>query len=540
MDGTAVASVATVGSVPAAWSIVGVADFNGDGQADILWRHTSGAVVAWLMNGATVASVATVGSASSDWSIVGVADFNGDGKADILWRHASGAVVVWLINGPAAASVVTVGSVPSDWAIVGVADFDGYGMADILWRHASGAVVIWLMNGAMIAGVGSLGSVSTDWTIVGVADYNGLGTADILWRHTSGIVYEWVLAGTTVIGRGSPGDVGLDWHLVGAGTSCTLQGQIGYVAPPAYVVPASTPCQVSDASMLKDCTNQVRKGVRDAIEITAPLTCTGPGACLVDLTGVTRPVVVFGTPGAGAGFMRSDSYTYPIVDVSRGANITIANLVFDENVAVDCNQCVSTIRAFGTTNITLDHLTIAHSKGMGIEFRGSSNLIIRNSDIRDAGVFGIWSGSVDSFNVLIENNNFQDVRSSAIFFSYVGSSTIRHNTLKHNHRLAIFSTPGCQGPCPGGQLFLTLANNILVESNLITDGVVEVPGISGQASGIEMDQGLRDITITHNEIANNAGTGIAANPAARRSERSGYVQQTVRKRPWWGVPVFRF
>ena len=59
-------------------------DFNGDGTADLLWRHTSGAVAIWLMNGPTPVSVASAGSVPADWTIVGFWDFNGDGKTDIL------------------------------------------------------------------------------------------------------------------------------------------------------------------------------------------------------------------------------------------------------------------------------------------------------------------------------------------------------------------------------------------------------------------------------------------------------------------------
>jgi hypothetical protein len=291
--------------------------------------------------------------------------------------------------------------------------------------------------------------------------------------------------------------------------ACTLQPPIGYMPPPIYNSPGGNTCSVDRLSSLRECTDLVRRGMRDAIQITSTLLCSGPDTCLIDLTGVNRPITVFGATGAG--FRRSDSYSYPIIDMSRGSGITVANLVFDEG-ATECDQCVSTIRVFDTANITIDGVTILHSKRMGIEFRRSTNLTIRNSAIQDAGVFGIWTGSFDSANILIENNNFQDVRSNAIFLTYVNAGVIRQNTLTHNHRLAIFSS--CGGPCPGGQLYLGLATNIRVENNLIKDGVVEVAGIPGQAWGIEIDPGLRDVTISNNEIANNKGAGIGANPSA--------------------------
>ena len=36
------------------WRIVGVADFNADGESDLLWQHqTSGLIAVWYMNGLT-------------------------------------------------------------------------------------------------------------------------------------------------------------------------------------------------------------------------------------------------------------------------------------------------------------------------------------------------------------------------------------------------------------------------------------------------------------------------------------------------------
>src|SRR5262245_47036559 len=67
------------------------ADFNGDGRADILWRHAvSGENALWFMNGATVTGVDTAAVTNTNWHIVGVGDFNGDGRADILWHAVSG------------------------------------------------------------------------------------------------------------------------------------------------------------------------------------------------------------------------------------------------------------------------------------------------------------------------------------------------------------------------------------------------------------------------------------------------------------------
>ena len=44
------------------WQIKAVSDFDGDGQADILWRHAvTGHVYLWLMNGMTSFSQNSLG-----------------------------------------------------------------------------------------------------------------------------------------------------------------------------------------------------------------------------------------------------------------------------------------------------------------------------------------------------------------------------------------------------------------------------------------------------------------------------------------------
>jgi hypothetical protein len=50
----------------------------------LLWRDISGNIAMWFMNGAQVSSFSGLGNIATTWSIVGTADFNGDGNGDIL------------------------------------------------------------------------------------------------------------------------------------------------------------------------------------------------------------------------------------------------------------------------------------------------------------------------------------------------------------------------------------------------------------------------------------------------------------------------
>jgi hypothetical protein len=120
MDGAAITQVQTA-TVSAAWSIVGVADFNGDGKADLLWRNiTTGQNIVWHMDAGKQVGSGLFVPVMNDakWTVVGTGDYNGDGKADILWRHSqSGQSALWTMNG-AAATTLTLPAMPDlGWSV---------------------------------------------------------------------------------------------------------------------------------------------------------------------------------------------------------------------------------------------------------------------------------------------------------------------------------------------------------------------------------------------------------------------------------------
>jgi parallel beta-helix repeat protein len=305
---------------------------------------------------------------------------------------------------------------------------------------------------------------------------------------------------------------------------CTLNGTIGYVAPSPYVPPLGSTCDVSDLTTLTTCVAAVHSGAIANVRFTAMVNCSGSGTCLVDLTNVHGPVTFFGAPGITAGFLRTDSYTYPILNVSGASDLTIANLTFDEGpddpacTPVEVNgsyiyPCQSTISIDQSSNIALMQLSILHSKDHAIAFSATNGITIQHSQIQAAGVFGIWSGSDQSSlssNVSITNNLIQDVQSNGIFLSFTQNTTVKGNTLKHNHHVALFNL--CNGLCPGGQIDMLDNTSLQIYSNEIIDGRIDLNNANGQTDGIEIADPNEDVTITNNEIANNLGAGIAADP----------------------------
>ena len=335
--------------------------------------------------------------------------------------------------------------------------------------------------------------------------------------------------------------------------SCALNGTIGYVAPLAFAPPSGSTCDVSDLSTLATCVAALHSGATANVRFTATINCSGNGTCLVDLTNVHGPVTVFGAPGVNAGFLRTDSYTYPIVNISGASDITIANLTFDEGpddpacTPVQVNgsytyPCQSTLGIDHSSNILLKQISILHSKDHAIAFSATQGMTIRDSQIDDAGVDGIWSGfnqSLQSNNVSITNNLIQNVKSNGIYLSFTQNTNISGNTLQHNHHVALFNE--CNGLCPGGQIDMLDNSSLQIYSNQIINGQIDLNNATGQTDGIEIADPNQNVRITNNIIANNLGAASWQTQGQRaRISRSQATRYITTARTFTGSPAQGF
>ena len=75
--------------VPLEYQFAGMGDLDGDGKADVIWRHnTQPQVNYWLMDGTTLKGAGSFAQGlDSSWTLEGVADFDGNQRVDLLWRN---------------------------------------------------------------------------------------------------------------------------------------------------------------------------------------------------------------------------------------------------------------------------------------------------------------------------------------------------------------------------------------------------------------------------------------------------------------------
>jgi len=176
---------------PLTWTLAATADLNGDARADLVWRDSATqALTIWTLNGAvqTGTLVPTPAQAiDANWSLVGVLDYNGDGDNDFLWYNAtSGKIVFWFMNVTPSSVTRLSGQFanPSsagnnNWKVVAGGDFGEGGATgvaganDIVWRNqTSGKLVLWFMDHAGNRTTGLFtnpdsASPALDWTVAG-------------------------------------------------------------------------------------------------------------------------------------------------------------------------------------------------------------------------------------------------------------------------------------------------------------------------------------------------------------------------------------
>ena len=214
------------------WRLVGKADMNNDGITDVIFQNSIGQLYVWFLDGSgNTANFSTgiglkpgskflYGGGLADWRVVGCADINGDGFADLIFQNNAGQIYVWLLDGSgntvnfSTGTGLVLGSQYlcsgglGDWRVVGCTDANTDGKTDLIFQNTVGQIYVWLLDGTastvnfstgagLKPGSGYLyGGGLADWRIAALADINSDGVADLIFQNTAGQIYAWALDGT--------------------------------------------------------------------------------------------------------------------------------------------------------------------------------------------------------------------------------------------------------------------------------------------------------------------------------------------------------
>jgi hypothetical protein len=215
------------------WFVAATADFTGDGYTDVLWRNgVDGSLALWALQnndvvGTQYLSIRTV--ADPNWKIVGAADLDRDGSADIIWQHQTqGWLAVWFIRGTTVVrtSSLDIPQVSSNnWQIAAVVDLNNDGYPDLVWREKTqGWLAAWYLRGTAVIAQANLSQsqvADPTWKLVGGGKPGGPSQPPtLIWQNSAdGTIAFWYMNGTTLLGSAytNPGRVdNLLWQIVGS------------------------------------------------------------------------------------------------------------------------------------------------------------------------------------------------------------------------------------------------------------------------------------------------------------------------------------
>jgi hypothetical protein len=120
------------------WSQEPIADWSGDGYADVLAVWGNGELHYYPNNGLKLSGNSLIGHGWGTFRFVTAADWSGDGYADVLGVDAAGDLMYYPHNGNGLSSPVQIGHGFQTFTSVVAADFSGDGHADILAVDAAG------------------------------------------------------------------------------------------------------------------------------------------------------------------------------------------------------------------------------------------------------------------------------------------------------------------------------------------------------------------------------------------------------------------
>jgi hypothetical protein len=187
--------------VNSGYFMIGLGDFNGDGNTDFLWYNVNtGNIIAWLVNGVNTNYTSfTLGALNpaSGFIPLGLKDLNGDKITDIfVYNPKTGQVGAWLVT-PPTVSTVNFGTllVANGWQPVSLYDFNGDGTSDMLvYNTETGFLNVWYFSGKGTLSLGNFGTYPGKGFILnGYGDFNGDKTTDLLWsNNASGLNLAWL------------------------------------------------------------------------------------------------------------------------------------------------------------------------------------------------------------------------------------------------------------------------------------------------------------------------------------------------------------
>lgn len=168
LSGLAVLSTVTLPTPSPDWRPVGPStgrssarNINDDLSADDVVRDVRDGTVS-VLGGPVLGTMADL-----DWQMALMADFNSDGQADLVWRHrVSGQNQVWYLSKYGVTSVGTLPAAPAGWRLAQAVELSLDGTMRLTWRLPDLTQVAWdVRSGVILSTIGPF-ALAPGWDFV--------------------------------------------------------------------------------------------------------------------------------------------------------------------------------------------------------------------------------------------------------------------------------------------------------------------------------------------------------------------------------------
>ncbi|MCA3058246.1 MAG: FG-GAP repeat protein [Rhodocyclaceae bacterium] len=218
------------------WDVQAVADLDGDGVDDLVWRYMApdprdtGVSFIWFLSGTFPGTLGTPvvpqprkrGGAPLDWQLLGALDINNDGAADMLYLNPAGQFRFLMATPARTCANFASSNIPAGFTPLKFAKFRGgtgaNSSAEVLIRNAAGATQLLSFSAMGLTLPTFTGNpddplvactstpltvpmttftlptlIDPAWTFYAAADLDNTGTVDIIWRRPTGQLTVWLM-----------------------------------------------------------------------------------------------------------------------------------------------------------------------------------------------------------------------------------------------------------------------------------------------------------------------------------------------------------
>jgi hypothetical protein len=183
--------------------LVGAADLNGDGNADLIFHSTAvNRFSVWFMNGVTRTGSGS-GAMYAGYTMKAIGEFTGtSNRQQTVWISPAGKMSV-LAYPSKSFTLKAIGTdATAGHTLRGAGDFNGDGKSDLVFSSAS-RYEVWLMSDRTRSSVVSA-NLPSGYTVASIGDYDGNGADSILLVNASRQMQSASLGGTTLTATAIP------------------------------------------------------------------------------------------------------------------------------------------------------------------------------------------------------------------------------------------------------------------------------------------------------------------------------------------------